>query len=112
LRAAGVERGGAYARLVFDVAAHEAEIEGTEAEMQAAGEAEYPAWLYRHGASAVPRPHHLARDGNVYAAGVKFSQVRGEGIEEVAGCTCSKVPLSAAEWERLQSEGVALEEAG
>jgi hypothetical protein len=109
LRAAGVERGGAYARLVFDVAAHEAEIEGTEAAMEEAGSDEYPAWRYDHGEPQTPRPAHAGRDGNYYPARVRFNDVRGDTIEEIAGCTCSKRPVSAAEWQRLQADGARLQ---
>jgi SPP1 gp7 family putative phage head morphogenesis protein len=57
-----------------------------------------PYWLYRHGDSRNPRPHHLAIDGEVYPADSPFWQTCY--APNGWGCRCRVLSLSAADMER------------
>jgi hypothetical protein len=107
LDAAGVGAGkSGYAGTVFGEAAVGGYVGGLDAERrQPEVAAEFPAWRWHAHVRPTSRPHHAARDGRLYAAGVAFDDVRGTDPGETINCLCVPSLLSRADVERLRAEG-------
>jgi SPP1 gp7 family putative phage head morphogenesis protein len=86
------------ARTVYDTNLRTAYAAGRRQQMEAAKEV-LPYWVYRHGASAKPRPEHLAMDGKVFRADdpiwAKIYPPNGWG------CSCRVEALSRRQLEQL-----------
>jgi hypothetical protein len=107
LDAAGVGAGkSAYAGTVFGEAAVGGYVGGLDAERrQPEVAAEFPAWRWHAHVRPTSRPHHAARDGRLYAAGVAFADVRGTDPGETINCQCAPSLVGKAELRRLRAEG-------
>jgi SPP1 gp7 family putative phage head morphogenesis protein len=99
LDAAGVTpRNSGYAEMVFRTNAADSYNTGSWDEFRSPDLADdFPAWQYTAVTDARSRPHHAARDGQVYPAETPFNTVRGTDISEVANCRCTFVPLHKSE---------------
>jgi SPP1 gp7 family putative phage head morphogenesis protein len=99
LDAAGVTpRNSGYAEMVFRTNAADSYNTGSWDEFRSPDLADdFPAWQYTAVTDARSRPHHAARDGQIYPAETPFNTVRGTDISEVANCRCTFVPLHKSE---------------
>jgi SPP1 gp7 family putative phage head morphogenesis protein len=107
LDAAGVgARDSQYSEMIARTNAMQAYTEGASAELRSPEMAEaFPAWQYSAVRDDRARPHHAARDGKYYPAGVSFAEVRGQKAEDVANCRCNFVPVH-----RSMMDGIRLED--
>jgi hypothetical protein len=94
-----------YGDLVFRTNAMSALNRGTMEEMQdpEVGDV-FPAWRYAAIPDGRARPHHVAKNGNLYPSDVDFEDVRGRDIADVANCRCVPVPVSKYELAELRGE--------
>lgn len=106
LRAAGVDRGGAYAEAVFRTNTMDAYNQARTQEMRDPDvAAAFPVWEYVNPSDSRSRPEHAARNGKYYPSSVSFNEVRGVGAKDVIQCRCSFVAVSRQKWNRLKAAG-------
>lgn len=112
LDAAGVAPGhpegrDGYAATVFRTNTMDAWNQGLQDELAQQQET-FPVWRYSNPHDSRSRPEHAARNGRYYPASVTFNQIRGTGIEEVANCRCTAVPIDRWQWADLKAKGARL----
>jgi SPP1 gp7 family putative phage head morphogenesis protein len=87
-----------YAEMVFRTNAADSYNTGSWEEFRSPDLADdFPAWSYSAVTDARSRPHHAARDGQVYPAGTPFNTVRGTDISDTANCRCTFIPIHKSE---------------
>ena len=111
LDAAGVStRNPNYADAVVRTSLTTSYMEGQAAELSTPTMQDmFPCWVWHTIVDGRERDTHRSRDGKYYPSTARFTDVRGHSPEETINCRCSCSPVSRAEWERLQRQGVRLE---
>jgi hypothetical protein len=90
--------------MVFRTNAMHAWTEGTQREQRQVAEY-FPAWLYTNPDDKRSRPHHAAKNGNIYSVHTNFDEVRGTGAEDRVHCRCAPIPLHTSDLDRMLREG-------
>lgn len=98
---------GAYSSMVWRTNVNDALTTGfdrqlTEPDMQK----DFPAWRYDGITDGREGDDHRPKFGRYYPASATFSEVRGP---RVFNCRCTRVPVTADRWAKLQASGVRLE---
>jgi SPP1 gp7 family putative phage head morphogenesis protein len=84
-----------YSDAVTRTALTNAYAEGQDAEMATPALQElFPAWEYHAIKDGRERPHHGDRDGRLFPAGVRFTDVRGHDPDDTINCRCGHSPVS------------------
>lgn len=106
LRAAGVDRGGAYAEAVFRTNVMDSYNQARTQELRDPDvAAAFPVWEYVNPSDSRSRPEHAARNGKYYPSSATFNEVRGTEAKDTINCRCSFAAVSKYRWNKLKAAG-------
>jgi predicted double-glycine peptidase len=105
LDAAGVSaRNSGYAEMVFRTNAMDSYNQGLQDQMREEIDT-FPVWRYSNPHDNRSRKTHAEKNGLYYPTSVPFTVIRGTGIEDVAQCRCTPVPIDRWNWAHLRRRG-------
>lgn len=98
---------GSYSEMVFRTNALDALNTGFDRQMADPDLQElFPAWVYKTAGDDRVGKDHRPKDGKYFPASVTFAEARGP---RPFNCRCTRIPITAERWRKLEAAGAKLE---